>query len=126
MEINDLSYKIIGCVYTVYNKLGPGLLESVYEEALLIELSNCGLTARSQQVIKIDYDGVPLDLDLRLDIIVEDAIVLELKSVEKLLPVHFKQLFTYLRLTDKRLGLLINFNVDNITKDGIKRVVYKI
>lgn len=126
MEFNDLSYKIIGCVYTVYNKLGPGLLESVYEKALLIELSNCGLTARSQQVIKIDYDGVPLDLDLRLDIIVEDAIVLELKSVEKLLPVHFKQLFTYLRLADKRLGLLINFNVDNITKDGIKRVVYKI
>ena len=126
MEINDLSYKIIGCVYTVYNKLGPGLLESVYEKALLIELSNCGLTARRQQVIKIDYDGVPLDLDLRLDIIVEDAIVLELKSVEKLLPVHFKQLFTYLRLADKRLGLLINFNVDNITKDGIKRVVYKI
>ena len=122
MEINDLSYKIIGCVYNVYNHLGPGLLESVYERALMRALKKCGLHAKNQELVDIIYDGEPLGLDLRLDIIVEDAIILELKSVEKLLPVHSKQLYTYLKLTDKRLGLLINFNVFDIVKDGIKRI----
>ena len=122
MEINDLSYKIIGCVYNVYNHLGPGLLESVYERALMRELKKCGLHVKNQELVDIIYDGEPLGLDLRLDIIVEDAIILELKSVEKLLPVHSKQLYTYLKLTDKRLGLLINFNVFDIVKDGIKRI----
>ena len=126
MGINDLSYKIIGCAYNVYNKLGPGLLESIYEKALMRELEKADLKAVSQQQIDVKYDGEPLGLDLRLDIVVEDTIILELKSVEKILPVHLKQLFTYLKLTDKRLGLLINFNVDNIAKEGIHRIVNKL
>ena len=121
-NINDLSYKIIGCVFNVYNHLGPGLLESVYEKALMYELKKQGLKARNQELVDVIYDGEPLGLELRLDVIVEDTIVLELKSVEKLLPVHSKQLYTYLKLTDKRLGLLINFNVSNIAKEGITRI----
>lgn len=126
MDINDLSYRIIGCVYNVYNKLGPGLLESVYEKALMREFQKADIKAVNQQKIDVKYDGEPLGLDLRLDIVVEDTIILELKSVEKILPVHLKQLFTYLKLTDKRLGLLINFNVDNIAKEGIHRIVNKL
>lgn len=119
MDINDLSYRIIGCVYNVYNKLGPGLLESIYEKALMREFQKADIKAVNQQKIDVKYDGEPLGLDLQLDIVVEDTIILELKSVEKIMPVHLKQLFTYLKLTDKRLGLLINFNVDNIAKEGI-------
>ena len=126
MDINDLSYKIIGCAYNVYNKLGPGLLESIYEKALMREFQKADIKAVNQQKIDVKYDGEPLGLDLRLDIVVEDTIILELKSVEKILPVHLKQLFTYLKLTDKRLGLLINFNVDNIAKEGIHRIVNKL
>ncbi len=126
MDINDLSYRIIGCVYNVYNKLGPGLLESIYEKALMREFQKADIKAVNQQKIDVKYDGEPLGLDLRLDIVVEDTIILELKSVEKIMPVHLKQLFTYLKLTDKRLGLLINFNVDNIAKEGIHRIVNKL
>lgn len=126
MDINDISYKIIGCIYNVYNKLGPGLLESVYERALMVELKDANLRAECQKIVDIVYNGKPLGLDLRLDILVEDSIILELKSVEKIHPVHPKQLFTYLKLTDKRLGLLVNFNVANIAKEGITRVVNKI
>ena len=126
MDINDISYKIIGCLYNVYNKLGPGLLESVYERALMVELKDANLRAECQKIVDIVYNGKPLGLDLRLDILVEDSIILELKSVEKIHPVHPKQLFTYLKLTDKLLGLLVNFNVANIAKEGITRVVNKI
>lgn len=126
MDINDLSYRIIGCVYNVYNKLGPGLLESVYEKALMREFQKADIKAVNQQKIDVKYDGEPLGLDLRLDIVVEDTIILELKSVEKIMPVHLKQLLTYLKLADKRLGLLINFNVDNIAKEGIHRIVNKL
>ena len=126
MDINDISYKIIGCIYNVYNKLGPGLLESVYERALMVELKDANLRAECQKIVDIVYNGKPLGLDLRLDILVEDSTILELKSVEKIHPVHPKQLFTYLKLTDKRLGLLVNFNVANIAKEGITRVVNKI
>ena len=126
MGINDLSYKIIGCAYNVYNKLGPGLLESIYEKALMRELEMADLKAVCQQQIDVKYDGEPLGLDLRLDIVVEDTIILELKSVEKIMPVHLKQLLTYLKLADKRLGLLVNFNVNNIAKEGIHRIVNKL
>ena len=126
MDINDISYRIIGCIYNAYNKLGPGLLESVYERALMVELKDANLRAECQKIVDIVYNGKPLGLDLRLDILVEDSIILELKSVEKIHPVHPKQLFTYLKLTDKRLGLLVNFNVANIAKEGITRVVNKI
>lgn len=126
MDINDLSYRIIGCVYNVYNKLGPGLLESVYEKALMREFQKADIKAVNQQKIDVKYDGEPLGLDLRLDIVVEDTIILELKSVEKIMPVHLKQLLTYLKLADKRLGLLVNFNVNNIAKEGIHRIVNKL
>ena len=125
MDINDLTYLIRGCIFNVYNKLGPGLLESVYEQALMIELRNAGIKANNQVPVNIVYDGQKLEHDFRLDILVNDAIILELKSVEELKPVHFKQLQTYLKLADKRLGLLINFNENNI-RNGIHRIANKL
>lgn len=121
MDFNDLTYKIRGCVFNVYNKLGPGLLESVYEQAMMIELRKVGLNAGNQVPIDIIYDGQKINQEFRLDILVENSIILELKSVESLKPIHFKQLQTYLKLADKRLGLLINFNENNI-RDGIHRI----
>lgn len=121
--MNDpLSYKVIGCALEVYKTLGPGLLESIYEKALLYELNANGLEARSQVPINIDYKGEGLGDGLRLDILVENKLIVELKSVEELSPVHYKQLLTYLKLTSKKVGLLINFNVTDLT-DGIHRVV---
>ena len=108
----------------VHNVLGPGLLESVYEKAMMIELRKAGFQAQNQQKVDIIYDGQPLGLDLRLDIIVNDLVIVELKSVDEFKAVHQKQLFTYLKLCDKLLGLLINFNVNDI-RNGIKRVAYK-
>lgn len=108
----------------VHNVLGPGLLESVYEKAMMIELRKAGFQAQNQQKVDIIYDGQPLGFDLRLDIIVNDLVIVELKSVDEFKPVHQKQLFTYLKLCDKPLGLLINFNVNDI-RNGIKRVAYK-
>ena len=125
MDINDLTYLIRGCIFNVYNNLGPGLLESVYEQALMIELRNAGIKANNQVPVDIVYDGQKLEHDFRLDILVNDAIILELKSVEALKPVHFKQLQTYLKLADKRLGLLINFNENNI-RNGIHRIANKL
>lgn len=120
--MEDCSYTIIGCVYDVYNKLGPGLLESVYEKALMISLAEKGLHPQSQVPIDVEYDGKPLGLGFRIDILVNDSIVIELKSVETIMPIHKKQLLTYLKLADKRLGLLINFNEYDI-KRGITRIV---
>ncbi len=108
----------------VHNVLGPGLLESVYEKAMMIELRKAGFQAQNQQKVDIIYDGQPLGLDLRLDIIVNDLVIVELKSVDEFKAVHQKQLFTYLKLCDTPLGLLINFNVNDI-RNGIKRVAYK-
>ena len=122
MEINDLSYKIRGCIFNVYNKLGPGLLESIYEQALIIELKKQGLDVRNQVELPIYYDNQKLPIALRLDLLVNDTIIIELKSVEELKPVYFKQLKTYLKLTNKRLGLLVNFNVSSIMKDAIFRI----
>lgn len=122
MTYNELTYIIRGCIFRVYNKLGPGLLECVYEKALMRELQSSGLKACNQVEIDIDYDGVPLQLGLRMDILVEDKVIIELKSVEKMTPLFSKQLYTYLKLSNKHLGLLVNFNVDNIL-NGISRVV---
>lgn len=122
MACNDITYKIIGCAYQVYNQLGPGLLESVYEEALIYELRKVGLEVKSQVDVPIKYDGIVLSNPLRIDVLVNDSVILELKSVEELKKVHYKQLQTYLKLMDKKIGLLINFNTDNI-RDGIHRVV---
>lgn len=123
MKAKDpLSYKVIGCAMEVYNVLGPGLLESAYEKALLHELQINGLSVSSQVPVEMLYKGVNLGEGLRLDLLVEDSLIVELKSVDELKPVHYKQLLTYLKLLDKRIGLLINFNVNDF-RDGIKRVV---
>jgi GxxExxY protein len=123
MKTKDpLSYKVIGCTMEVYNTLGPGLLESAYEKALLHELQINGLSATSQVPIEMSYKGINLGEGLRLDILIEDSLIVELKSVEELKPIHYKQLLTYLKLTNKHTGLLINFNVNDF-RDGIKRVI---
>lgn len=119
---DSLSYAVIGCAMEVYKTLGPGLLESVYEKALLLELRAEGFNVKSQVPIEIFYKGESLGEGLRLDILVEDNLIVELKSVENVSPVHYKQLLTYLKLTHKHVGLLINFNVDDLKK-GIKRIV---
>ena len=120
MELNDLTEKIIGCAIKVHRVLGPGLLESAYEVCLLHELTKAGLKAERQVKVPIVYDGLNLEADYFIDILVEDTVVLELKSVEHMLPIHEAQLLTYLKLANKKLGLLINFNV-TLLKNGIKR-----
>lgn len=123
MTENEISYQVRGAIYDVYKELGPGLLESVYEEALMYELKERGLNVERQVMVPIIYKGEVLTTELRLDIIVEDTVIVELKSVSELMPVHFKQTRTYLRLMKKHLGILVNFNTDNILDDSIHRVV---
>jgi GxxExxY protein len=119
---DNLTYKIIGCAMEVYKQLGPGLLESVYEQALIHELKLNDIPVESQVEIKVNYKGINITDNLRLDLLVDDCVIVELKSVEELKPIHHKQLLTYLRLMNKKVGLLINFNTDNLM-DGIKRIV---
>ncbi len=116
-SINDLAYKIIGCAIEVHKELGPGLLESVYQKCMEEELKNINLSFQSQLVIPIKYKNVELDCDLRLDILVEDLIIVELKTVETMLPLFSAQLLTYMKLLRKPKGLLINFNSDNIVNN---------
>ena len=104
MNLNEISYRIRGAVFDVYNELGPGLLEKVYEQALIIELQNKELQVQNQVPIEVLYKGFDLDLQYRLDLLVNEQVVIELKSVETLLPVHHKQLITYLKLAKKPLG----------------------
>jgi len=122
MTDNELTYQIRGAIFDVYNTLGPGLLESVYEEALVFELKQRGLQVARQVEVPIIYKENVLKTALRLDLLVEDSVIVELKSVEEMKPVFAKQLLTYLKLMDKRLGLLVNFSSDNII-DGVHRVV---
>ena len=122
MTENELSRIIVDSAFKIHTTLGPGLLESVYEVVLGYELERRGLTVACQQPKPVVYEGVKLEAGFRADIIVNRKVVIEVKSVEALAPVHAKQLQTYLRLMDLRLGLLINFNVDLI-KEGIRRVV---
>ena len=119
MTTDKLIYEAIGACFEVYNALGPGLLESVYEKALMQELKLRGLHVASQILVDIKYKGVTVGDDLRLDIIVEDSLIIELKSVEALAPVHFKQVRTYMKLLDKPAGLLVNFDVSDF-KQGYK------
>jgi GxxExxY protein len=119
---NNIARLIVDAAYNVHTSLGPGLLESVYEVALNHELEKRGLQTSRQKPIPIQYDGLVFDEGFRADIIVEDSVIVELKSVETFAPVHKKQLLTYLRLTDKKLGLLINFGAPLI-KQGIFRIV---
>ena len=122
MTENELAKIVVDAAYQVHVKLGPGLLETVYEVVLAHELKKRGLRVERQRPVRIEYDGLTFDEGFRADLVVEDILVVELKSVEELAPVHPKQLRTYLRLMDRRLGLLINFGAALI-KDGIVRVV---
>ena len=119
---NDISYEIRGAIFDVYKELGPGLLESVYEAALIYELHNRGLQVDSQVPVPIKYKGELLNVGYRLDLLVENSVIVELKSVTELENIHYKQLLTYLRLTDHKLGILVNFSCENILCN-IKRVV---
>ncbi len=121
MTENEVGKIIVDCAFQVHTKLGPGLLESVYEIALAHELKNRGLIVERQVPIPVVYDGIQFDEGFRADLIVAGLVIIELKSVEVIHPVHKKQLLTYLRLADKRLGYLINFGAELI-KDGISRV----
>jgi GxxExxY protein len=121
-QIDAVASQIVDSALSVHRALGPGLIEPVYERCLCYELSQRGLQVRSQVPIPILYRGVQLDAALRLDLLVEDSVIVELKAVENLIPLCEAQLLTYLRLANKRLGLLINFNVTRL-KDGIKRLV---
>ena len=114
MTINEITYEIRGAIYDVYKELGPGLLESVYEKSLCFELEQRGLNVERQVQVPIKYKGNMLKTELRLDLLVEDKVIVELKSVEEMKKVFSKQLLTYLRLMDKKIGLLVNFNTDNI------------
>lgn len=122
MTLNEITYQIRGAIFDVYNELGPGLLESVYEEALVYEFGKRGLVVDRQKEVPVIYKGVKLKTELRLDVLVEDLVIVELKSVKELLDVHFKQTLTYCKLTGKQLGILVNFNTDDI-KNSICRVV---
>ncbi len=122
MTENETSKIIVDCAYKIHVRLGPGLLESVYEVVLAYELEQRGCKVVRQQEIPVVYEAVRLEIGFRADLIVNDNVIVEIKSIEAVSPVHLKQLRTYLMLADKKLGLLINFNVELI-KDGIRRVV---
>lgn len=121
MPENEVAKLIVDAAYHIHVKLGPGLLESVYESVLAYELRKRGLSVVRQQPIPVVYDDLHFDEGFRADLIVNDLVIIELKSVEKVHPVHKKQLLTYLRLADRRLGLLINFG-EALIKDGISRI----
>ena len=122
MTENELSRIVFDCALKVHQSLGPGLLESAYEECLFYELRKIGLRVEKQKPLPLIYEEVKLDVGYRIDIIVENKLIIENKSVEALNDVHFAQLLTYLKLTNCKLGLLINFNV-SLIKNGVKRVV---
>ena len=122
MTENEVAKQIVDAAYRVHTSLGPGLLESVYEVVRAYELEKRGLHTVRQQAVPIVYQGIRIEMGFRADLIIEDQVIVEIKSVDAVAPVHKKQLLTHLRLADKRLGLLINFNVALI-KDGITRIV---
>lgn len=125
MEINQITEKVIGAAIEIHKILGPGLLESAYEECLCYELSRSRISFRRQVDLPASYKEVKLDCGYRIDLLVEEEVVIELKTVEKLLPIHEAQLLTYLKMMDKRLGLLINFNVP-VLRDGINRIANRL
>jgi GxxExxY protein len=122
MTENIISFDIRGAAFKIHNTLGPGLFESVYEAALAYELEKMGHYVQCQKGIPMNYDEISFDMGFRLDILVDDLVIIEVKSVESLLYVHHKQLLTYLALTNKKLGLLINFNSHSLT-NSIVRIV---
>lgn len=122
---NDLSFEIIGTAMDIHKSLGPGLLESAYEAALAYDLREKGFKIATQVAMPFVYKEVKQDVGYRIDLLVEDTVIVEVKSIENLAPVHFAQTLTYLKLADKRLALLINFNT-KVLKDGIHRIVNKL
>ena len=121
MTNHELSYQIRGAAMEVYNTLGPGLLESIYHEAMIYELQSRGLSVKSEVPVEVYYKGVLIENSLRLDLLVNDQIIVELKSVEDIQPVHYKQLKTYLKLFNKELGWLINFGAYDFS-EGLRSV----
>lgn len=123
-DLNELTYKIRGAIFKVHNALGPGLLETVYEIALNYELNEMGLKTETQVGIPVYYKGIFLELGFRMDLLVEDEVIIEIKSIEAIHDVHKKQLLTYLRLADKQIGLLVNFNVTTLKeKESLIRII---
>ena len=122
MNLNSITYEIIGAAYDVHRALGPGLLESTYEVCLMYCLTRKGLKVENQKPLPVIFQDVRLNAGYRIDLIIEDQVIVEIKSVEALSPVHHAQLLTYLKLSGRKVGLLINFNVSDL-KDGIKRMV---
>jgi GxxExxY protein len=121
-ELNKLTYAVRGAAFRVHTALGPGLLESTYEKCLTIELRRLGFSVEQQYMLPITYRGTTIPNAYRIDLLINGQLILELKSVDKLLPIDTAQLLTYLRLSNRRLGLLINFNVPHL-RDGIKRLI---
>ncbi len=119
---NDISYLIRGAIFKVYNELGPGLLESVYEAVLYFELQKQGLEVKKQVPLPVYYEGNKLEIGFRLDLLVNNKVIIEIKSVENLVEVHHKQVLTYLKLSNLKLGILVNFNVEEITKGIFRKV----
>ena len=122
MTENDISYKIRGCIFKVFKNLGLGLLESAYEVALMYELRKAGLMVSNQVNLPMIYEEMKVDIAYRLDIVVDNKVIIELKSVENLLDVHHKQVITYLKLSGMKLGILVNFNTDDISKSIFRKV----
>jgi GxxExxY protein len=122
LEFDELSNKVIGCAIEVHRNLGPGLLESTYEQCLAHELTIEGMPFKLQYALPVEYKGIKLDCGYRIDVLVDNSLIVELKSVENVLPIHQAQLITYMKLSGIKIGLLMNFNVKYM-KDGIKRMV---
>lgn len=122
MTENEISFKIRGAIFKVYNALGPGLLESAYEAVLCYELTQMGLNVKTQVPLPLIYNEIKLDVGYRLDLLVEDKIIVELKSIESITEVHHKQIITYLKLSGKKLGLLVNFNTHDIEHSIFRKV----
>ena len=121
-QVNEISYKIIGCAIEVHKQLGPGLLESVYEKCLIDEMKSTGLTVKSQVYVPVIYKGKDLGGTLKLDLLVNDIVIVEEKAVEEMIPLYKAQLLSYLKLTGKPKGLLINFNSENIKEQLVSLV----
>ena len=122
MRENEIGETLLGCAFRVHSALGPGLLESTYEVCLLHELTKTGIAVGRQVSLPVAYDGLELDAGYRIDLLIEDLVIVEVKAVERLLPVHMAQVLSYLRLSDRKLGYLLNFNTVHM-RNGIKRVV---
>jgi GxxExxY protein len=120
MEINQITEVIIGCSIKVHQHLGPGLLESAYEECLVFELKKAGLKVERQKPVPVLYEEIKLEYGYRIDILVDDLVIIELKTVDQIIPVHAAQILTYMKFAEKKTGLLINFNVV-LLKQGLKR-----